>query len=260
MLNFDIAAAAEGGDERYVIFNLAENVFAVNCKYVVSIEKSAKITEMSNAPPGVRGIGYYKNEAINIFDLRAIFGYQSHEDYVEYKVNISRHIMEHEAWAEETKQTGSAFGFTSDEHECDLGKWLNNYKTDNLTVQNLIKRIEPIHEQFHRFADKMSGYEWENSEEAEKFAAEVDAVKTALVNSLNDLNDALLKLAKELPIILKTESGKVGIIVDDVESVDSMDEIQTLPPAALATHYIKRLGFRKKDRQITLILEAEMLA
>ena len=259
-LNSKIASAeTDYSDERYVIFNLAENVFAVNCKYVVSIEKSTQITEIANAPPGVRGVGYYKHEAINIIDLRVIFGYPSHEYYIENEININGHIAEHESWADEIK-AGAAPGFTENPLDCDLGKWLAGYKTDSMSVKNLIQRIGPVHEKFHKLADKAADYSSGDQEKADRFFAETDSVKNELTLILNELHEALLKQAKELPIILKINNKKIGIVVDDVESVDTMDEIQNLPPAAAATEYIKKLGFRKKDNQITLILEAELFA
>ena len=262
VLNSSITAAAteSGGEERYVIFNLASSVFAVNCKYVVSIEPSAKITEMANAPSGVRGVGYYKDEAINIFDLRTIFGYPSHEYHVEHEINIGGHIQEHEKWAEEIKSGGSASGFTPDASDCKLGKWFAGYTTDNMGVQNMIKRIEPAHEKFHKLVDSASIRISDNQEAADKFFAELDAVKDEMVNMLHELHGLLIKQARELTVVLKINDKKVGIITDNAESVDTLDEVQDLPPAALATEYIRRLGFRKKDRHITLILDVELLA
>jgi chemotaxis signal transduction protein len=258
-LNASIGSESDLGDERYVIFNLAESTFAVSCKYVVSIEKPTKITEMANAPLGVRGIGYSKDEAINIFDLRIIFGYPSHEYHVEQEINIGGHIMEHERWLEELKNgVADVPGFDSDPFKCNLGKWLEGYKTSSLSVQNLIDRIMPAHEKFHKLADKAANVRSDKQNEAESFAAEADAVSGELAHDLQELHQTLLQQSKEMIIILKVNNKKIGIIIDNAENVETMDEIQELPPAVLATEYVRKLGFRKKDRQITLILEAEM--
>ena len=250
------------GDDRYVIFNLAEGKFAVHCRYVVSIEPPVKITEMANASLGVRGVGYYKDEAINIFDLRVIFGYQSHEFHVENEININGHIAEHENWAAGIREKigGGALSpdFTSDPLSCGLGNWLENYKTSNMNVQNLVKRIRPIHENFHAFAVKAEDFRSDNQEQADKFLAEAEAAKDELTRNLSELHNVLLGQSKELTVVLKVDGKKIGIIIDDAESVETMDDIQQLPPAALATEYIKNLGFRNKDKQIVLILEAEM--
>ena len=259
LLNLKITS--ESGDDRYVIFTLAEGTFAVNCKYVVSIEPPAKITELANAPAGVRGVGYYKDEAINIFDLRIIFGYPTHEYYVENEINIGRHITEHENWASEINAHvagGADLSFNSDPFGCDLGKWLESYKTDNMNIKNLIKRIGPVHEQFHKFSNRAAGFNSNNTEETDKFLAEAQAVKNELMRNLKELNSILLSQAKELTIILKIKDKKIGIIIDDAESVEPMDEIQELPPVTLVTDYIRNLGFRNKDKQIALIIEAEM--
>ena len=261
----NLSIANDSGNERYVIFNLAAGLFAVNCKYVMSIEPPSPITELANCPPGVRGICYYKNEAINVYDLRIIFGYPSHEQHVEQEINISGHIAAHENWAAEIRAKAGGGddlspGFDSDPLKCGLGEWLANYKTINMNTQSLIKRIVPIHEAFHKFAARADDFRSARQEDADKFMDEVEAVKNDLVRNLNELHDALLNQAKELRVILKVNGRKFGIIIDDAESVEIMDEIQELPPAALATEYIRNLGFRKKDRQITLIIEAEKFA
>ena len=261
-LNLSIVSDSTG-DDRYVIFSLAEGKFAVHCRYVVSIEPPAAITELANAPVGVRGVGYYKDEAINIFDLRIIFGYQSHEFHVENEINISGHIAEHENWAagigaKISEGSELSLGFTSDPLGCRLGVWLENYKTSNINVQNLIKRIQPIHEDFHKLAVRSEDFHSDNPEEINKFLAEAEEAKNELTRNLNELHNVLLSQAKELTVVLKVDDKKIGIIIDDAESVEMMDDIQQLPPAALATEYIKNLGFRNKDKQIVLILEAEM--
>ena len=259
MLNLDIAA--DSGEERYVIFNLAGGTFAVSCKYVVSIESPAKITEIANAPEGVRGVGYYKNEALNIFDLRIIFGYPPHEYHVENEINIAGHIEEHEKWAAEIREnleTSSELTFAPDPLKCGLGKWLESYKTNNMNTANLIKRIKPIHEQFHKLADRTGDFRSKNQAETEKFLSETESVKAELTRNLNELHNMLLNQAKELTIVLKIKEQKIGIIIDNAESVETMEEIQKLPPVALATEYIKNLGFRKKDKLITLIIDAEV--
>ena len=261
----NLSIANDGGNERYVIFNLAAGMFAVNCKYVMSIEPPSPITELANCPPGVRGICYYKDEAINIYDLRIIFGYPSHEQHVEQEININGHIMTHENWAAEIRAKvagGDDFstGFDPDPLKCGLGEWLANYKTINMNTQSLIKRIAPIHENFHKFAAKADDFRFAGQEDADKFLGEVEAVKNDLVRNLDELHNVLLSQAKELRVVLKVNGKKFGIIIDDAESVEIMDEIQELPPAALATEYISKLGFRKKDRQITLIIEAEKFA
>lgn len=272
-LNANIVSERDAADERYVIFNLAQGTFAVNCKYVISIEKPTKITKMANSPMGVRGVGYYKDEAINIFDLRIIFGYPSHEYHVEHEINIGGHIMEHEGWAAEMKESvdgGSAFStdFKTDPLSCNLGKWLEGYKTNDMNTENMIKRIKLIHEKFHKYADKISDLNSENQEKVDTFFEEMDAVKDEFTRNLNELHDMLLKQSKENTIILRVNGKKIGIIIDNAESVETMTDIQILPPAALVTQYITRLGFRpkakqaaaaiKKDPQPTLILEAEM--
>lgn len=275
MLNSQISAlrgqnsqAAENGDSAeinfpYVIFQLFENKFAVNCKYVVSIEKVSKTTEMVNASREVRGISYYKNEPISIFDLRQLFGLMSNNDYIHNVVNLPQRIQDHEKYAQTLKDcvsSGTPFQLNTDPHKCAFGKWFYSNKNTagtNIEIRRELETVEPYHDKFHETAklikDRISVG---RLEEAAGYLEEIDTLKTYVVNQLNNLNSALLKNVSELTIILQLNGKKIGLIIDAAESVENIDEIQNLPDSVVTTGYIKRLGLSKKDRQIIFILEA----
>ena len=60
-------------------------------------------------------------------------------------------------------------------------------------------------------------------------------------------------------IILQIKDKKIGITVDNAESVDYIDEIQELPQSVVMTKYIKKIGLTQKDKKAIFILEAEEL-
>jgi len=59
----------------------------------------------------------------------------------------------------------------------------------------------------------------------------------------------------QLNIILQVNNTKAVIKADNAECTEYLDEIQELPKSVAVTEYIKRLGLRKKDREIIFILE-----
>lgn len=249
----------------YVIFQVADNKFAVNCKYVLSIEPIAETTEITSSHSEVRGIAYYKNEAVNVFDMRRMFGYISQVDHINNTINIPQRIQDHIDYEKNLKscvENDTPFKLTVDPHECKFGKWFYSYKSKaNLEIRSQLERIEPIHDKFHLTAAKIKNLidSRENENEKEKgmkLLEETDNIKSNLLPMLDDLNGILLKNIIELMIVLKIKNKKVGIIVDSTESVETINEIQELPPAVVLTDYVKRMGLRKKDSEIVLILEA----
>jgi len=246
----------------YVIFQLFENKFAVSCKYVVSIEQVAQTTEIVNASREVRGISYYKNEPISVYDLRRLFGIISNSEYINHVADIPGRIADHQMLTMnliDCAQSGMPFELDTDPQKCDFGKWLHEYKakTLNLEVRKELEKADPVHDRFHRSAKTMKDFIARGRpDEAAKYSDEIQRFLDDLVRAMNDLNEIMIKTAVELNIILQLKEKKIGLIVDSAESVEDIDEIQALPPSVAMTNYIRKLGLSKKEKQIIFILEA----
>jgi len=255
-------AVIDGGDDEslypYVIFQLFENKFAINCKYVVSIEQVSETTELVNASQEFRGISYYKDEPMSVFDLRRMFGLTSNEEYIHNVADIPGHIAEYEAYAQAVL-SGAPSEFEQDPRKCRFGKWFYEYrrKVTNIEVRKEMDKIEPPHNEFHRAATAIGDFISKGKpNEAAEYSAKFDGIKNRFIAEMRNLNETLLKNVTELNIILQLTDKKIGLIVDAAESVEEIDEIQDLPPSVVMTNYIKRLGLSKKDKNIIFIVEA----
>lgn len=246
----------------YVIFQLFENKFALNCKYVVSIEQVTETKELVKSSSEIRGIAYYKNEPINVFDLRRVFGMMSSEEYIRNVVNIPQRIIDHEKYVQTLKDcvdSKKPFELTVDSAKCAFGKWFYAYKNKSLPVgvRKEFDKIEIVHAKFHNAAKTVKDFiARKRTDEAAKYMREVEDIKQYVISALNDLNEVMLKNVTEINIVLQLKDKKIGIIVDAADSVEEIDDIQELPPTVAMTKYISRLGLSKKERQIVFILEA----
>ena len=246
----------------YVIFRLFENKFAVNCKYVVSIEHVAETTEIVNTSRDVRGISYYKNEPIGVFDLRSLFGLMSKEDHTNNIVNLPQRIKDHEIYAqtlEECVNSGKPFDLNVNPNECAFGKWFNVYKESNPDTEVLpvLRKLEHVHTNFHDTAKTVRDLlNRKETSEAAKYVEEVNEMKDTIVKQLGELYEVLTGHESELNIILQLNGKKIGLIIDAAESVEEIDEIQELPLSVSTTKYIQRLGLSKKEKNIIFIIEA----
>ncbi|MCL2097015.1 MAG: chemotaxis protein CheW [Oscillospiraceae bacterium] len=267
----------------YVIFQLFENKFAVNCKYVVTIEQVSKTTEIVNASREMRGISYYKNEPMSIYDLRSLFGLMSQADYIENVADIPGRIADHRMQAadliaraesgtlqvhDENLEDGENEGnrFEDDSQKCSLGKWLREYKTKtpSLEVRKELEKAESVHDAFHRVLKDVGDSEDGDIDigidigiDGTAGIPELEAAADGLSRALEELHEVMVENAAELNIILQLKGKKIGLIIDNAESVEDIDEIQSLPPSVAMTKYIRRLGLSKKERRIIFILEAD---
>ena len=65
------------------------------------------------------------------------------QDHINWVNELERYMVE-----------GGSFKLARDPHQCALGKWYDHFTTDNMSVTNLLKKIEEPHENLHKAADE----------------------------------------------------------------------------------------------------------
>jgi chemotaxis signal transduction protein len=222
----------------------------------------SKTTELVNAGSEFRGIAYFKNEPISVYDLRRLFGLMSNDEFIRNVADIPGRITEHEMYAQELRDcVDSALPFKdeTDANKCNFGKWLYDYKSKapSLEVRKELLKVEPVHEKFHSVAKTIKDFvNRGRADEAANHIEELNALQNNFIRIMGDLNEVLIGSATELNIVLQLNGKKIGLIIDNADSVEDIDEIQELPPSVAMTKYIRRLGLSKKEKQIIFILEA----
>ena len=250
----------------YVIFKIHGNVYALNCKYVQSIEETPEdTTEVSQSSYEIRGVSYYKDQAINLIDLRRVLGIISQKDYLTNVVDIPSRIQEHISFVERLEEqltTESPITVTEDPHECNLGKWIDAYKPLSATIKNEIEHIVAPHDLLHNTVKRIK--DALNMNRKEEALDIFDKIKNNysqnVIGKLNNLEKTLFSEIKEYSIIIRVGTKTVGLIVDETESVEPIDKIQRLPEFVIVTEYIQNLGLRNKDDSLLLILEPSAFA
>ena len=273
-INFDIAKLNVNADKAnssdaistYVIFKIHTNIFALNCKYVQSIEPTPNtITEVSQSSDEIRGVSYYKEQAINLIDLRKVLGIISQKEYFSEVVDIPRRIQDYLACVESVEHSilnEQDISVSGDPSECDFGKWIDNYVSKTPIVKNEIDRISEshklVHKSFRKIQDALSAKRIDDASNI------LETIKNEhskyIVERLNELEKTLYSDIKELSIIVHIGNKTLGLIVDETESVESINSIQRLPEVVIVSEYIKNYGLRNKDDSLLLILEASAFA
>lgn len=245
----------------YIIFKIHHNTFALNCKYVQSIEPTpAQITEVSQASHEIRGVSYYKEQAINLIDLRRVLGMISQKDYARNVVDIPAKIMEHISFVErleESLMNETEIIVDEDPYTSNLGKWIKSYKPLSSVVKNEIEHIVEPYELFHKTVLRIK--DAVNINQKEEAHQLFDLIKNEysqnVIERLNSLEKILTSELKEFSIIVNVGEKTVGLVVDETESVEPIDNIKRLPESVIVNDYIQNYGLRNKDNSILLILD-----
>lgn len=268
---------SQGDSSPFLIYKIDTLLLAMNCQYVVAIEKSGVITEVASTSRNadVKGISHYKNEAVNIINLRSVFGYASQLDQLDNEINLPARIQDHLNYIDELERCaaeGKPFTLTNDPHKCKFGKWYYEYnrKVKNAALKSLMAKIEEPHEKVHEYSNYVNEYISDgNLENAKKYAEEIrEKHCKEVVFYIEAVNNMLHENVQDLVIIANVNNKKIGFLVDTVESVDVLSDIQPLPDTAAVSNHITRLGMLKNDGkssaeiapEIVLITEVESFA
>lgn len=250
----------------YVILTLQGGLYAINCRNIISIEEVRETTSISNLPKDIRGVSYYKNEAMNLYDLRSIFSMPSHDEYIRTVIDLDSKIDSHKSEllrVENAITKNKPFTAGEDCHACDLGRWYDSYKSNSITIKSICERVAAPHRKFHETIRELRVMQANGriDEAADLCTVLMHKHSEELFTELRNLKQALADNKKELVLIVRTDaSKKAGIIIDNAESVEYITEIQPLPPSMIYTEYVKKIGFRKKDHKILLILETSLFS
>lgn len=75
---------------KYIIFQLGEQKYGMNLKYINGIEQSYQIIPVPNAPEGVRGIINLRGDVIPVYSLRERFGMEKEITNPEKSLLVTR--------------------------------------------------------------------------------------------------------------------------------------------------------------------------
>lgn len=216
----------------YILFKIAGSLYCINSNYIQTIVQLPNYSTIPAAPANVTGMFRYRNQVIQMLDLRITFGLQSISDeYRDFEQMIDARKQDHINWVNELErfiEEGGTFHLAKDPHQCALGKWYDNFVTDNSAVAFHLGKIEEPHEKLHLAA-----------EEAERCKRDCDnctqneCLFQVLKRVKNDSMPTILKLldqTKELfrstvyrEMVLILDGIKWGIVVDEIVAVEDLD-------------------------------------
>lgn len=136
----------------YILFKIAGSLYCINSKYISTIVQLPQYSTIPAAPANVTGMFKYRNEVIQMLDLRVTFGLKPISDECrDFEEMIDARKQDHINWVKELERfinEGGTFGLAKDPHQCALGKWYDEFKTDNVTITRHLSKIEEPHARF----------------------------------------------------------------------------------------------------------------
>lgn len=223
-------------DYPWLIFKLGGEYFAFNSKLVSSIIiLPQNIVPMPNSPQFVRGIFDLRGKIIPLIELRALFGMKSlTKEYKEFSDMLEARKQDHLHWVQELKRTAELnepFKLATDPHQCAFGKWYDNFESDLHTVNFHMRKIDEPHKKLHQTALEVEKCkkDCENCEQEECLKSIFNRLSNEYVPQICSLIDEAKVLFKadfrEMVIVLEIQDDYYGIIVDEIVSVEDLEQV-----------------------------------
>lgn len=248
-----------------IVFKIKNGYYAINSKNVASIMKVPEYQTIPNAPAHIMGMFIYRGNTVTMADMRTVFKLPSlKQEFEDFKAMLETRKNDHIKWAEALEhslKTGEPFALATDPHQCAFGKWYDNYKPENNIISFHMKKISEPHEKLHKSAIKAHELQLIGDEQGVKQI--LQEVKDVLVPTVLKLLDDAIKLFStevyhEMVLIFGSDSDKqTGIVVDEVFSVESLEQISNRSQIS----YFQRTGYvtgvSKSQRVEDIVLELD---
>lgn len=215
-----------------IVFKVKGSYFCINSKYVSTILQLPAYEELPDAPPVITGLFSWQNKTVTMFDLRVALKMPSlMQEYQEFTKMLDKRKQDHIHWVQELERSiraEEAFTLATDPHSCKLGKWYDNFESENNEINFHLKKMEEPHKRLHQSALEAVKCK-KNCESCERS----ECLKKTLERSREEYVPRILELLEdakeifrssvyhEMVFVLEEGSG-VGVVVDEVISVESL--------------------------------------
>lgn len=218
----------------WLLFQLGKNCFAINSKRVGGIMISPEeLTCLPDSPEFVRGLIMLQGNIIRLLDLRMLFGMETIEmEREEFHQMLEDRKQDHLLWVKELErciESGEAFTLATDPHKCAFGQWYDQFESESHSVNHHLRKIEEPHRKLHEAALAVA----ECRQDCEKCTRDKclkeilrelnEELAPRIVSLLDEAQEVFRESYREMAILIEEGDRRLGLIVDQVLSVEELD-------------------------------------
>lgn len=255
-------------DQLWIVVKIEELSFAIKALDVKDMIAMPGVTRLPEGTPVVPGTINHRGDIVPLVDVRALLGrrpvLQEAEDFCEL---MDLREQDHRNWLDELEKSvkeRTPFTLTTDPHQCAFGKWYDDYSTDDLVLQGLLRKFDAPHQAIHAIADEVKVFEGqEQFDKAFKLIEEVKEHELGLLIKLfDDVRQAARDQARrQVAIVLEMNGCQVAVSVDSVSAVEELAAEEIAPSAQIFppqwSSWIAAIGRRKRQDELALVLESQ---
>lgn len=218
----------------WLVFNLNKSFFALSCENITSITILPKnITDPVLTPSYIRGLLNLREEVIPLVDMRMLFDFPTAASELQELKKITASAVEtHQVWINELTrcvEENDTFTKELDPEKCAFGKWLLSFDSKNNVINSHLRKITMPHRELHDEGRKIVELQKQqpSTERDKKIKEHLENVTKIIAPTifaiLTKIQEDWDIARKEMVIIFTHNNKKIGLIVDEVQSVEKLE-------------------------------------
>ncbi len=211
-----------------IVFSVGNNRYALKIENIQRIIQSVELTDIPNAHDLIDGMMSYEGKVIKVLNFRKLIALETYED--ELQQMFVKLKVAHQNWVDELKNSiynGTPFTKTTNPRKCELGVWLDSFKSVDEMITATLNELVNNHKQLHMLgAEALEVYNSDvekakkivDQEVELKFHQTMSAIDTFIIK-LSTVANSLQKL-----ILYEKDEKYFAIKVDAIEDIAHIEE------------------------------------
>lgn len=253
----------------YVIASVHGIQLAISAEYVRQIVTVPRWHVIPRLPHFARGVIDFRGAVIPLLDLRLRMDMQSSLAEVDEMVAmLHAREQDHVRWLAELEASireVRPFTLARDPTKCAFGKWYHAYTTADIGFSAVMHQFDAPHRRIHNIAD--AALDLVANGHPDKAQALIDSTRSGDLSEVRRLfaeaRDAFVQSHHELAVVLAHGSSVLSVTVDQVDSVEAIDEETTEDTRELLgsfrSDFVRTVFRRRNDKGLAYVLEPSQL-
>jgi len=245
----------------FVLFSISEVVYGISSSHVLSIEILSTPTPLVNAPPYTLGVLDFRGDMIPLIGMRQLFAQDARGEGLRNFMQSLR--ADYENWVqgfEEAVRDDRGLEVNFNDDNCKLGVWLADFDTQNNSLSIHVNRIANAYTSANRNGTKIAAMA---KTDKEKALVELEGLKNTYIKEVLGLvdvcADAYLEGIREMLLVLNVNDMTKGIVVDEIVSVEYINQFLNMPDNSAKSKYVRSLARRDRDNSTVLLMDEELI-
>ncbi len=246
----------------WVLTRSGDSQVAFRSEWVAEITLLTDLNAMPGTPHYIQGLMLLRDQSVLVVDLRAWLGMRSARDELEDTLAmLAEREQEHRRWLlelEASVRENRRFELETDPHRCAFGRWYDRYAAPTLALATHLWKFRAPHDRIHALALEVTTLVGQG--EREKALQIIEQVRgttlAAMIELFGEARHLFRTGGRQVVVVLRSERGRLGLTVDEVQSVEAFDEgaFESLPAELGAANTFVRATTRLAgERGIALI-------